>query len=135
MRMTLRTYSLVTLIVAAVTSASIWMVSPMWLGRAEPWDADGFFYVGALAAAGLISGALRPKPLWAQYVGSVGGQLAYEALFLPVGPLILLGAVFLLGYSVIFLAGAAVAALLRSWLIPSSRSPCRGSAKRNLSTL
>lgn len=105
--------SFVTSMVAAIASASIWMVSPMLLGRAEPWDVDGFFYVGALAAAGLISGALCPKPLWAQYVGSVGGQLAYEALFLPVGPLILLGAVFLLGYSVIFLAAAAVAAWLR----------------------
>ena len=117
MKTTSRTYSLVTLIVAAVTSASIWMASAMLLGRAEPWDVDGFFYVGALAAAGLISGTLRPKPLWAQYFGAVGGQLAYEALFLPVGPLIILGAVFLLAYSVVFLAGAAAAALLRPWLI------------------
>ena len=45
--------------------------------------------------AGLISGALRPRPLWAHYLGAIAGQLGYAAMFIQVGPLILLGAVFL----------------------------------------
>jgi hypothetical protein len=106
-------------LVAAVASASIWAVSPVLTGHSEPWDADGFFYVGALVVAGLISGALRPRPLWAHYVGWITGQLAYEVLFLQVGPLILLGAVFLLGFSAIFLAAAALAAFLRQRISPA----------------
>ena len=102
-----------TAFVAAVTSAAIWALSPVFTGSVEPWDADGFFYPGALVVAGLVSGMLRPRPLWALYLGAVAGQLAYESLFLRVGPLFLLGAVFLLGFSSIFLAAAALAALVR----------------------
>ncbi len=105
-----------TMLVAAVASASLWAVSPALTGQAEPWDADGVFYTGALAVAGLISGALRPRPFWAHYVGSVVGQLAFQVLFLSVGPLVLLGAAFLLGYSTIFLAAAALAAAVRGRL-------------------
>lgn len=92
--------------VAAVVGAAIWAISPWATGQKEPWDAEGMFYVGALLGGGLVSGLLIPKPLWAQYAGSVLGQLLYGLLFLEIGPLILIGAVFLLGYSLIFLAGA-----------------------------
>ncbi len=85
----------------------------MFTGQAEPWDADGPFYVASLLIAGLGAGGLVPKPLWAHYLGAVVGQLTYEFLFLKVGPLFLLGAVFLLGYSLIFLLGAAIAAHVR----------------------
>ncbi len=105
--------SALTFLGAAAASASIWLVAPWATGRAEPWDADGLFYLVALVLAGLISGWLRPRPLWAHYAGAVVGQLAYQAIFLPVGPLILLGAVFLLAFSVVFLAAAVLAAFLR----------------------
>jgi hypothetical protein len=59
---------------------------------------------------GLTSAALMPRPLWVLYPGAVLGQLAYEAIFLDIGPLFLLGAVFLLGYSLVFLYNAALAA-------------------------
>ena len=88
----------------------------MLTGHPEPWDADPPFYACALVVAGLISGAVRSKPLWAHYLGAVAGQLAYEALVLPVGPLILLGAVFLMGFSSMFLAAAALAGFLRQRL-------------------
>jgi hypothetical protein len=39
--------------------------------------------------------------------------VGYELLFLNIGPLFVLGVVFLLGYSLLFLAGAAVGALVR----------------------
>ena len=98
---------------SAILGALIWALSPLLTGQAEPWDADGPIYVIALVAAGLIAGAFIPKSLWAHYLGSVVGQLGYEALFLNIGPLFLLGAVFLLGYSAIFLTAAAAAAYVR----------------------
>ncbi len=101
-------------LVAAVASALIWVLSPLLTGHAEPWDADWLFYVGSLAVAGLGAGALIPNSLWAHYLGCIVGQLGYELLFLNVGPLLLLGAVFLLGYSLIFVAAAAVAAYARN---------------------
>jgi hypothetical protein len=41
------------------------------------------------------------------------GQLGYEVLFLRMGPLFIVGAVFLLAYSVLFLVAAGIAADLR----------------------
>ena len=105
--------SAVTFFIASVTSALIWVVSPFVTGHAEPWDAQVLFYPGALAIAGFISGALTPRPLWAHYAGAVAGQLTYELIFLKLGPLFVIGAVFLLGYSVIFLVAAMVGGRVR----------------------
>ena len=82
-------------------------------GRNEPWDADSPYYFVALAVAGAVSGAVVPKHLWAHYVGAVLGQAAYELAFLKLGPLFILGLVFLAGYGVIFVVSAAFVALLR----------------------
>jgi len=101
-----------TISVSGVASALVWALSPWLTGHREPWDADGLFYVLALVVAGSLSGLLAPKPLWAHYVGAVVGQLGYELLFLRIGPLFVLGAVFLLGYCIIFVVAAAVAAQL-----------------------
>ena len=103
----------VTFLIASVASALIWVVSPFLTGHAEPWDAPVLFYFGALAIAGFIAGAIAPKPLWVHYSGAVVGQLTYELLFLKLGPLVVLGAVFLLGYSVIFLVAAMVGGRVR----------------------
>lgn len=107
-----------TFLISVVASALVWAFSPFLNGYAEPWDADGLSYVGALVVAGLSAGALAPRPLWAHYWGAVVGQLAYEMLFLNIGPLLLIGLVFLLGYSLVFLAAAAMAAYVRLNGIP-----------------
>lgn len=112
--------SVLAFLVSAAASALIWALSPLLTGRVEPWDADGLFYPGSLVVAGLGAGVLMPKPLWAHYWGSIAGQLGYELLFLKPGPLVLLGAVFLLGYSAIFLLAAALAAYLRSKVRPAN---------------
>ena len=98
---------------AAVLGASVWALSPLLAGHGEPWDASGPYYVSMLAIAGAISGGLFPRPLSAHYLGAVTGQAVYELLFLDIGPLFLLGLLFLLGYSVVFLAAAAAAAFVR----------------------
>src|SRR5512139_1065972 len=105
-----------TLTVAALTSASIWVLTPVLTSHREPWDVDGSFYIVALLIAGVLAGALTPRPLWAHYVGSFAGQLGYELLFRHIGPLVVIGAVFLLGYCAVYSIAAAFAALLRGWI-------------------
>ncbi len=100
--------------VSTVASALVWALSPFLVGHREPWDADGYFYVLGLAVSGSLAGLLAPRPLWAHYAGALVGQLGYELLFLRVGPLFVLGAAFLLGYSLIFVAAAALAGRLRA---------------------
>lgn len=102
-----------TIIIGALLSAAVWAISPWATGHKEPWDANGLFYIASLIGGGFVSGLLTPKPLWAQYVGSVSGQLIYELLFLRIGPLFVLGAGFLLGYSFLFLIGAFLGSRVR----------------------
>jgi hypothetical protein len=103
-------------LVAAVASALVWAVSPWLVGHYEPWDAGGLFYVAALAVAGALAGLLAPKPLWAHYLGALIGQSCYEVFILGIGPLFVLGAVFLLGYSIVFVVAAGLAIHLRARL-------------------
>ena len=102
------------MLVAAGLSAVIWALSIPITGKSEPWDADSAYYFVALAVAGAISGAVVPKRLWAHYVGAVLGQIAYELAFLKLGPLFIVGLIFLAGYSLIFLGAAAIAASFRT---------------------
>jgi hypothetical protein len=100
-------------VLAAALSALIWALSIPLTGKAEPWDAELPYYFVALAAAGIISGLVVPKHLWAHYVGAVVGQVAYELAFLKLGPLFVLGLLFLAVYSLIFLGAAAIVSSLR----------------------
>ena len=63
--------------------------------------------------SGAVTGALTPKPIWALYLGAIAGQLSYQVLFLKVGPLFPLGALFLVGYCLVFLAAAALVGYIR----------------------
>ena len=108
--------------ISAVASASVWALSPLLTGHREPWDADGYYYVLGLAASGSLAGLLAPRPLWAHYTGAFVGQISYELLFVPVGALFVLGAAFLLEYSLIFVAAAALVGRLGARL---GRAPTR----------
>lgn len=98
---------------AALTCAMVWAASPWFTGRREPWDADSSFYLSSLLIAGAVTGALTPRPIWALYLGAIAGQLSYQLLFLKVGPLLPLGVLFLVGYSLIFLLTAALVGYIR----------------------
>lgn len=102
-----------TLLVAALAAAAVWGLSPWLTGYREPWDADGFYYVAGLLAAGVLAGLLAPRPIWAHYLGALIGQLGYESAFLPIGPLFVLGILFLLAYTVFFVLAAAIAGHVR----------------------
>lgn len=102
---TVKIHKFLAFLVSAGLTASIWAISPSVTGHSEPWDADSLFYFAALAVTGLLSGMLIPKSPMLHYFGSVTGQIVYEIFFLDIGPLFLLGIMFLLAYSLIFLAG------------------------------
>jgi hypothetical protein len=55
--------------------------------------------------------------LWAHYVGVLIGQIGYELTILHVGPLFLLGVVFLLAYGLVYLVAAALAGYVRSKIV------------------
>ena len=99
-------------LLAAALTAAVWAFSVPFTGKAEVWDAE-VYYFAALLITGAISGALVPKHLPAQYLGAIAGPVAYEVIFLPSGPLFILGLAFMAAYGVIFLGAAAVGAALR----------------------
>lgn len=103
----------VNLTLSAVAGAAIWALSPVFTGHAEPWDSDGLYYPLALFAAGIVLGSIGPRAIWAHAVGVVLGQLLYMVIFLPLGPLLLVGIVFLAGYSVLTLGGAGLGVAFR----------------------
>ena len=109
----MRSRAVLALIVAAALAAAIWALSVPITGHGEPWDAEALYYPVALGVTGVISGAIIPKPLWAHYVGAILGQVAYELVFLKPGPLFMVELVFLAGYSIVFVLGAALAAFVR----------------------
>ena len=101
------------LCIAGLSGAAIWILSPLVTGHKEPWDADSLYYVVSLLVAGVLLGAWRGRPIWHHAVGIFLGQLLYLLVFLSAGPLIIVGAVFLAGYSLLCLVGAAVGSILR----------------------
>jgi hypothetical protein len=110
------------ILVAAGLSALVWTLSVPFTGLREPWDAEGPYYLVALAVLGAASGALVPRPLWGHYIGAVAGQAIYQLLFLNIGPLFILGLLFLLGYSGVFAGAAAMAGLVRTNTVIGKRA-------------
>jgi hypothetical protein len=99
--------------IAFVCGAGIWLLSPLVTGRAEPWDAVGWYYPGALFLAGFAVAIPFPHP-GVVAVGIVAGQvlvlLGRVAADSSGGGLWPLGIVFLVGYGVVPLLGAALGA-------------------------
>lgn len=101
------------LFIAALAGAASWALSPMLTGHLEPWDAGGIYYFSALILGGLVSGFLVPSPIWTLYVGSIVGQLIYVVLMLPISEFVVIGFVFLLLWSLLFLGGGYAGSRLR----------------------
>lgn len=47
-------------ILAVITGALIWILSPLVTGQQEPWDAEGPYYFAALFIGGALFGAICP---------------------------------------------------------------------------
>ena len=99
--------------VAAGLGAGIWAASPLVTGSVEPWDAESTYYIISLCLVGAVVGFLYPQQFWVAFPGVVAGQLIYLHVFLPSGPLLLLGVLFLLGYGVLPLIAALLAGMIR----------------------
>lgn len=70
-------------------------------------------YLACLAIAGFIAGAMRPKAISANFLGSYCGQVLYLALTEAVTLWFLMALCMYFFYSAFFLAAAAVAAKIR----------------------
>lgn len=104
------------LALSAALAAAIVALSGPVAGSPAPWDAEGPYYVLALALGGAVAGAILPAHPEFHYCGAVLGQAACDLLFLPSQPLLAIGLLFLLGYSAIFLFAQVAAAALRKRL-------------------
>jgi hypothetical protein len=96
-------------VASAIFGAVIWHYSPEFSGEIEPWDSDSPFYFWSLLSSGLIVGfVINPEKLWPVVLGTAIGQFLYSVLFLPLGPLMIIGFGFLLASGVLAMAGAYV---------------------------
>ena len=102
-----------TILASAVSAGGVWALSVPVTGYKEPWDAPGAYYPVALAVAGLISGLVSPRVVWAFPLGAILGQLLYEVAFLEMGPLVLVGVLFMSFYLPIFLPAALFSSYVR----------------------
>jgi len=100
-------------IVSLAVGAAIWALSPWLTGCAEPWDANTAYYPLSLFGAGVLLGLALPGNLSFHYLGAYLGQLAFMLIFLPVGPLIGLGLIFLAGYTLVLLLAVWLASAFR----------------------
>jgi hypothetical protein len=105
--------SILAFLLSSALAAAVWGLSTFLTGKDEPWDAEGAYYVVALGIAGAIAGAAVPGHLFAHYIGAFSGQVAYELVFLKIGPLFVLGLAFLAAYCIIFVVAVAVTASFR----------------------
>ena len=104
---------IISILVSGTLGALIWLFSPYATGMDEPWDAEMPYYFICLFSAGFITGILCPRHIWAVLLGIVIGQLLYMLIFLPLGPLIVIGIPFMFGYGVLALLGAFLGAATR----------------------
>lgn len=116
----------ITWLLAAIGGAVVWALAPWLVGVSEPWDAASLYYPVALLVAGVIAGLLTPRPLWAHYLGGLLGQLGYMLLAIRFDPLLLVGLLFLLSYTLLLLLGAALAAWVRKGMMNEQRLARRG---------
>jgi hypothetical protein len=99
-------------LLGAVLGSAIWILSAVITGRDEPWDSPGFYYPGALLAAGVIAGFIC-RGYWAVVTL---GVFAGQALVLigrvagdpGSGGLWPLGLMFMAAYSLLALVGALI---------------------------
>ncbi len=102
--------------VAAVLGAAIWAASPLLVKEAEPWDADEglnfLYYPAALLSVGLICGLFVKSAHLAIYAGLLAGQIVYMFSFLPSGPLIVLGLIYLAAISILAVVGSVIAQVI-----------------------
>jgi hypothetical protein len=69
-------------VAGAALGFGLWLVSPYFAGRAEPWDASFPFYLPVMLAGGALVGSVLPRRAAAFFLGVWLGQVLAIA-FLP----------------------------------------------------
>jgi hypothetical protein len=114
-------------VIGLVCGAIIWVLSPLITGQAEPWDAAGAYYPGALFIAGLLASLALPANAGRVALGIFAGQvlvLIGRVIADPSsGGLWPLGILFLALYSVLALIGARLGSALGVRRQQQERSP------------
>ncbi len=106
---------------SAVLGFGVWLFSPYFTGKIEPWDSESSYFVVSLILAGAGAGLIRPRQIIIWPAGVFSGQFiailvrnftqpAAGASFL------FLGVFFLAGYSLLSLLGAVPVASVVTWL-------------------
>lgn len=99
-------------LISLALTCGIWALSKPLFDAPEAWDVP-LYYFPALFACGAISGWLAPTSLRGHFAGALVGQGGYAVMFLKGGPLWILGVVFLVVFSAIFMGTAAFTGQLR----------------------
>ena len=108
-----RNRNVVALIIGASFGAITWVSIVYFSGGAEPWDAEGSGYALWLFLAGGASYLIYPcRPIITAF-GVFAGQVFAAISWGQVGPLFLIGLLFVAIYSLSALGGAWLGSLLR----------------------
>ena len=102
--------------------AFIWFASPYLTGELEPWDSETFYYIGSLLLGGIILGLYNSEKIWAYAIGIFLGQLIYSLLFLPLGPLVLIGSLYLAASSLVCYLGAIIGKVLKVYVFKQQKA-------------
>ena len=104
------------LIMSSVLGTLVWFASPFITGELEPWDSETFYYIGSLFISGIFLGLYHTEKIWAYAIGIFLGQLIYILVFLPLGPLFLIGILYLAVSSLICYIGASIVKLAKTYV-------------------
>ena len=115
------TKAIVSFIVGISFGAGIWWASPHLTGKTEPWDVDWPFYPVCLFVAGIITALICRWRFWISILGIYVGQFLYAAIFLPGGPLWIIGMIYGGIYLLFSLFGGLIVLIL--WSILSKSEP------------
>ena len=107
---------IINILVSGALGALIWFCSPYVTGMVEPWDSETPYYFTCLFIAGFITGAICPRHIWAAFLGIVIGQLLYIFIFIPLGPLIVIGIPVMFALALLALVGIFLGTRIRCFL-------------------
>ena len=107
---------IISILISGILGALIWAFSPYVTGMAEPWDAETPYYFTCLFVAGFITGIICPRHIWGAFLGIVIGQLLYMLIFLPLGPLIVIGIPVMFAFGLLALVGIFLGVRIRRFV-------------------
>mgnify|MGYP003384166393 CR=1 FL=1 len=108
----------INLLLSAFIGVLVWAASPYVVGTIEPWDSESSYYVLSILISGVVLGTYSQKQIWSFGVGTFIGQLLYIVIFLPLGPLIIVGSVLLAGSGLICYLGALITKAVKHHAFP-----------------